>query len=157
MTRDTIVLVCTCPLVTGASPPEAPDLDPLGGVVAETAPAPDLILRLAITVRGRRSCEEDVVPRGGRPLVRPAPPGPGMGIHRREAGGRRPGGSVIQAELDQADRESPDQARPSSSTGPGRTTRRRDMKSGKPGGITSARGRIRVTGVPTSPGLCRSR
>ena len=33
-------------------------------------------------------------------------------------------------------------------SGPGRTTRARDMKSGKPGGTSSARGAIRVTGAP---------
>ncbi|QTI43849.1 hypothetical protein JYK04_01612 [Streptomyces nojiriensis] len=51
----------------------------------------------------------------------------------------------------------PDQARPSSTTGPGRTIRVRDMKSGKPGGTIRARGAILVTGSPGSSGVCRKR
>ena len=52
---------------------------------------------------------------------------------------------------------SPDQARPSMVTGPGRTTRVRDMKSGKPGGTSSARGAMRVTDWPGSSASCRYR
>ena len=51
----------------------------------------------------------------------------------------------------------PDHARPSSVTGPASSVLERVKNSGKPGGIISARGTIRVTGVPTSSSSCRRR
>src|SRR5215217_845275 len=51
----------------------------------------------------------------------------------------------------------PDQARPNSGTVPAATNRCRLMKSGKPGGISSARGSIRVTAVPGSSAAERIR
>ena len=51
----------------------------------------------------------------------------------------------------------PDQARPVSSHGPAATNRARVMKSGTPGGAISARGIIRVTGVPGSSSCARIR
>ncbi|MFE3857926.1 hypothetical protein ACFXPN_43155 [Streptomyces griseorubiginosus] len=50
----------------------------------------------------------------------------------------------------------PEQGHPFGVTVPGRTIRARDMKSGKPGGTSEARGAIRVTGSPSS-GHCLSR
>ncbi|MFD0486359.1 hypothetical protein ACFQ0O_04015 [Saccharopolyspora spinosporotrichia] len=65
--------------------------------------------------------------------------------------------AVVGADLDALDGALPDQARPVRPTAPCRTTRVRDMKSGKPGGTSSALGSIRVTGSPCSPGSRRKR
>src|SRR5712692_9460783 len=51
----------------------------------------------------------------------------------------------------------PDQARPEIRWVPTSRIRRRDRKSGKPGGTISARGWIRVTGRPSSSSVCRYR
>ena len=51
----------------------------------------------------------------------------------------------------------PDQARPVRVTGPARTKRSRVMKSGQPGGASSDRGRMRVTGSPSSSASTFSR
>ncbi|GAA2776956.1 hypothetical protein GCM10019017_22460 [Streptomyces showdoensis] len=52
-----------------------------------------------------------------------------------------PAALPVGAELHAGHGACPDQARPASGTGPGWTTRVRDMKSGKPGGIIRARAR----------------
>ena len=120
--------------------------DRLHEVVAHALEVPRRIERLRSPARLSRGTRARARP-ASRPIERPAAPRerarPALQRRRRATRRRRRPRRARSA-------PAPDQARPRSVTGPGSTMRARVRKSGKPGGIISARGRIRVTGSPGS-------
>ena len=140
---------CITPTATRCSSQRDDGADALDDVVAVAVVVPRGLGRLRVALGVGRAAAEDVLAGLRVPLVPPALPG--------ERGGGRlelrvgPGLAAVGAHLDAHDRRrGPTTRGPRARIGPASTKRVRDRKSGMPGGTISARGRIRVTGVPGS-------
>jgi hypothetical protein len=126
--------------------------DALHDVVREAAAVPVLVDRLAAPAAVVCSGRQPVAAASRLPVPRPPRPPPSVGCRRHPRIG--PGLAAVDGDIDSADRSHPDQARPSIVVRPARSTRVRvrDMKSGYPGGRSSARGSMQLSGAPPSSG-----
>ena len=120
--------------------------DALDDVVPHALVVPWRLERLRVADGVGGSAGELMLARGGVPVERPAAPGEFAegGCQRRVC--QRPSTATSTRAIGTL----PDQARPESETRPASTNRRREKKSRIPGGIMSARTRIRETGSPGS-------
>lgn len=124
--------------------------DALDEVVAEALVVPGLLQRLDVAGGVGGADGQFMFAGVGVPVIGPATPG----VASDGWGQGRVVPLSVYTDLDPRDRAGsrPGPARPERVTRPGSMNRRRVKKSGIPGGIISPRTRIRVTGVPGSPG-----